>query len=141
MVELNGPAIKYYDKIAPQPPKVKFLPPKIKPDIKYFYPKYKIIDNVVNIVDERYIIINDEPVLDNSKFYGVNNSESITILNPTDAMKKYGEKAKNGAVIITGKSLKVLDQLTPPPPVEPPPPRKAKFPPPIIKPDKKTNNR
>jgi len=133
---------KTSNKLTPPPPKVKFPPPIVKPDQTYFFPKHEIKDKEIIITDTRYMVINGEPVQDNSKFQGVTNAETVIILTPDEAVRKYGEHGKNGAVVITGKAVKMTEMMVPPPPVEPPPPRRktdqVKFPPPVIKPDKKT---
>ncbi len=85
-------------------------------DGKTFYPKneYSLSKKRPNIVDKRHIVINGKPVSDVGKFHGVSQAESIVYLNAAEAVKKYGDKGKNGAVEITGDHLKYLE-LTPPP--------------------------
>lgn len=129
--------------------KVKFPPPIVKPDQKQWftplYSKDKTTGKPV-LKENRYIVINGNPIKDLNMFYGVANAESVKYLNIKSAVEKYGDYGKNGAVEITGKNMKYFDKVTipfPPPAVEPPPPGyktkrdRIKFPPPIVKPDSK----
>jgi hypothetical protein len=150
-VEITGSDIKYLDGIiVPPPPKVdqvKFPPPVGKFNQKYFTPGFRKDGTTgkVTVFDNRYIVVNGTPIEDNSTFYGVTKTESVTYLSPAQAKKVYGEeKGKNGAVEITGSNVyfnKEDDQLRFPPPIvrpdAPPPPKKdvVRFPPPIVKPD------
>ncbi|MBY0542248.1 MAG: hypothetical protein K2P75_02495, partial [Sphingobacteriaceae bacterium] len=97
---------------------------------------YRIDKNTGNPIktDQRYVVINGVPAADQNKFYGAGNTESVTILNATEAKKKYGDQAVNGAVELTGTAIEYASE-----PVSPPPPtvEVVKFPPPIVKPDKK----
>ncbi len=153
-VEITGSNnMTYFDEIVvPPPPRVetvRFPPPQpvFRTEQKYFTPGVKRNKGTGNLasVDKRYIVVNGNPVEDNSKFYGVTKSETVTYLNSTEAIKVYGEeKGKYGAVEIQGPNVyfnKKDDQIkfpppivrleaprspeslkTPPPPVEPPPP-------------------
>ncbi|MGF1924012.1 MAG: M56 family metallopeptidase [Bacteroidia bacterium] len=165
-VVITGSDIKFLDAIvAPPPPRVttvKFPAPVGKFKQKYFTPGSRT-DKVTGmriVFDTRYIVVNGNPIEDNSKFYGVTQTETVTYLSPAQAIKVYGEeKGKNGAVEIIGSNVyfnKENDQIkfpppivkadkpskllkSPPPPVEPPPAPKreqVKFPPPIVKADK-----
>ncbi|MES2418700.1 MAG: M56 family metallopeptidase [Bacteroidota bacterium] len=153
-VEITGNSIEYIGTPPPKQDQIKFPPPIVKRDqIKFpppmvksisqkrFYPRYKVTAGTITLTDKRYIVINNEPVADNNKYYWVNDTESVFILSPVAARKKYGaDKGKNGAVIITGTAVKILNQL---PPSPPPPAKKEikkdqiKFPPPVVKPDQK----
>ena len=44
------------------------------------------------------------------------NTESVKIINQSNAIKKYGNKGKNGAVEITGNNIKTIDKFPTPPP-------------------------
>lgn len=138
--------------LSPNPSKVKkdqvkFPPPIVKADKAWFTPLYKR-DKATGkpiLSENRYILINGKAVEDLTSFYGVSNADKVTYLTEEAAISKYGAKAKNGAVVITGKNIKYFDKVTYPkaPPVEPPPPGyktkkgQVKFPPPIVKPDEK----
>lgn len=142
--------------LSPNPPKVvkqdqvKY-PPTYKPKNQTsFYPRNAFRDQKVIEVDPRLIVINGETVEDNSTFYGVTNTEEVIVLNPTEAVKKYGNRANKGAVEVHGSNIKKAPltepppslykngQLKSPPAIENPPKgRKLKqFPPPIVKADK-----
>ncbi|RYG21311.1 MAG: M56 family metallopeptidase [Chitinophagaceae bacterium] len=169
-VEIIGDDIKYVseDSALPPPPKVdvvRFPPPVVRVEQKYFTPNFKKDKATGTFVglDKRYIVVNGNPVEDNSKFIGVTKTESIVYLNPAQATKVYGEKGRYGAVEIKGSEvqfntqedqirfpppivrpdppkLKAKRSLTPPPPpVEPRAAKKevVRFPPPIVKPDKR----
>lgn len=153
-VEITGDHINWLKSVMlnQPPPKVdqiKFPPPIVKPDVQTsFHPRHqynKTLDKMVN-VDKRYIIVNGEPVTDNSTFHGVTQTESVTYLSPIEAIKVYGnEKGKRGAVVIKGSGLKYITEVKVPPAVEPPPPHQnkaqktkgdmIKFPPPVVKKD------
>jgi len=121
---------------------VKFPPPQVAINrAGQFIPRYSknaAKEPVMN--EKRYIVINGNAIKDFNQFYGVYNADKINYLAQKDAMAKYGELAKNGAVEITGKQIKYFDHvvISPPPPIEPPKSKKAvvKFPPPIVKPGK-----
>ncbi len=131
-VEITGAKIKWLtaSDVPPQlPPKVdqiKFPPPIVRPDVQTrFSPRHEYSQKTdkMAIIDNRYIIINGTPVADNSTFFGVTNTESVSYLAPAAAIKAYGEdKGKNGAVIIKGSNIKYMSEIKSPPPVEPPPP-------------------
>lgn len=144
-VEIIGKNVK--DAFPPPiviPDQVKFPPPIVRIDIKgQFYPQYgkdKASGGVV-LKEKRYILINEEPIKDLTTFYGVSNADFINYLNDKAAVAKYGDKAKYGAVEITGKNISYFTKrvFPSPPPVEPPPPGykkgQVKFPPPVVKPD------
>ena len=153
-VEITGEHINWLKSamLNQPPPKVdqiKFPPPIVKPDVQTrFYAKHKYdktLNKMVN-VEKRYIIVNGEPVTDNSTFIGVSGTESVIYISPAQAIKLYGmEKGKNGAVEIKGTNLKYITELKVPPAVEPPPPHQnkvqktkgdiIKFPPPVVKKD------
>lgn len=148
-IEINGNQISWIKDPAdgPPPPKmdqIKFPPPIVKLAVQtHFYPKHKYdktIKAMVN-VDKRYVIVNGEPVTDNSTFHGVTGTESVTYISPAQAIKLYGmEKGKNGAVEIKGTNLKYITELKVPPAVDPPPAGKnkvkvVKYPPPVVKQD------
>ncbi|MEE1943669.1 M56 family metallopeptidase [Pedobacter sp. KR3-3] len=108
---------------------------------KTFYPRNeysKSKGETAVIVDKRHIVINGKPVADVAKFHGVSQANSISYLNVANAVKKYGDKGKHGAVEITGTHLKYLE-LVPPPVRENPTVKEdqVRFPPPIVKPDDK----
>jgi hypothetical protein len=134
------------------PPKVdqiKFPPPIVKLGVQTsFHPRHqynKTLDKMVN-VDKRYVIVNGEPITDNSTFHGVTETESVTYLSPVEAIKVYGdEKGKRGAVVIKGGQLKYITEVKVPPAVEPLSLHRnkvqktntdhIKFPPPVVKND------
>lgn len=111
------PQIVKTDSLKKQNPKrdqIKF-PPTYKPKNQTsFYPLNHYKNQKAVQVDNRLIIINGLKVEDNSKFYGVTNSDEVLILNSTEAVKKYGPKAKYGAVEISG-NVKEIDLAEPPP--------------------------
>lgn len=113
---------------------VKFPPPI--PNQTVFYPnhEYSVKTNQLKQTDKRYIVINNVGIADNSKFYGVKNTKSVTYLSPNKAVNKYGEKAQFGAVEITGEGINYLDEKSV---VPPPKQNQVKFPLPIVKPDGK----
>ena len=110
--------------LSPNPPKVKkdqvkSPPPVIKPkDQTSFFPKNKYQNQKTIKTDKRLIIINGEPILNNSTFYGVQDTEEIIILTPEHAKAKYGAKGINGAVEIKGRNIHLLPLAVPPPPME-----------------------
>lgn len=127
---------------------VKFPLPKLNPYQKaWFTPLYKKDKSTGKPIlsEHRYILINDKEVENLASFYGVSNADRVRYLTKEAAITKYGDKGKNGAVVITGTNIKYFDKVTFPkaPPVEPPPPGyktkrdQVKFPPPIVKPDQK----
>ena len=67
-------------------------------------------------VDPRYIIINDKGFEDNKFFVGAENTETVIYLSQQEAINKYGQKGKNGAVEVTGQNIKMLDKFIPMPP-------------------------
>lgn len=108
-----------------QPPlvkkdQIKFPPPVVVPDNQTsFYPRHEYSGktNKATKIENRYIIINGQPVDDNETFYGVRNTKSVKYLNRLEAIKKYGkEKGKNGAVEITGDNIQYAPKISPPPP-------------------------
>ncbi|MBB2145350.1 hypothetical protein GM921_07640 [Pedobacter sp. LMG 31464] len=128
IVKPDGKNVKRPPAVEPPPPgykpktdQIKFPPPVVMPDNQTsFHPRnaYKH-DGKTYIpieVDKRYIVINGEAVKDNSKFWGVTNTETITFLSVNQAMKVYGNDGKNGAVEITGANIKYSAALTGAPP-------------------------
>jgi len=101
---------------------IKFPPPIVKPDEQtFFYPRtqYNGKTNEIIKLEKRYIIINGQPVDDNSTFYGVRNTKSVNYLSQLEAIKKYGkEKGKNGAIEITGDNIQYAPKISPPPPLK-----------------------
>ncbi|MCZ4245002.1 M56 family metallopeptidase [Pedobacter punctiformis] len=69
--------------------------------------------------EKRLILINGEQIKDNNDFFAAANFDKKIELNANDAVKKYGNKAKYGAVELVGPKVKVLKQMPPPPPMEP----------------------
>lgn len=146
VVEITGSNIKYLDEmvIVPPPPKidvVKFPPPIVRYEQKYFTPNFKKDKETGDLIglDKRYIVVNGTPIEDNSKFYGVTQSESVIYLSPAQATKVYGEKGRYGAVEIKGDNVQFNtkeDQIKFPPPIVRPdvPKKMVKFPPPIVRP-------
>jgi len=146
VVEITGSSIKYIGEIVVPPPPtidiVRFPPPVGKFERKYFTPVFRkdVASGKITVLDNRYIVVNGTPVEDNSKFYGVRQTETVDYITPAQAMKIYGEeKGRNGAVEITGANVyfnKEDDQIKfPPPIVRPDPPRKRlKTPPPPVEP-------
>ena len=157
-VEITGDHLNYLELTPPPLPQT---PSQIKQDqVKYpatykpknqtsFYPRNAFRDQKVIEVDPRLIVINGKAVEDNSTFYGVINTEEVIVLNPTEAVKKYGNRGSKGAVEVSGSNVK-KSPLTGPPPslykngrlksppaIENPPKGKKlkKFPPPIVTPD------
>lgn len=63
--------------------------------------------------ERKLIIINDE-VTNDEKLYGVKNAQKVELLPGTQAVKIYGEKAVNGAVVISGKQLEFVKTPIPP---------------------------
>lgn len=124
---------------------VKFLPPVVKKNVTFFATRdFKISSTHPPYVDKRYILFNGKHVSDTS-FWAVFNATSVKHINASEAISKYGEVARNGAVEIAGGNIKYIKpgDVVPPPPVEPPPPsyrankNDIKFPPPVVKPDGK----
>lgn len=125
-------------------------PPTYKPKNQTsFYPRNAFREQKVIAVDPRLIVINGKAVEDNSTFYGVINTEEVIVLNPTEAVKKYGNSGSKGAVEVSGSNVKKAPLTEPPPSlykngrlkfppaIENPPKGKKlkKFPPPIVVPD------
>ncbi|TCC89338.1 M56 family metallopeptidase [Pedobacter frigiditerrae] len=135
VVEVSGKSLKI---INTPTDKIKFPPPIVRPDRAYFIPKRDYNSSSTNppYIEKRYVVMNGQPVSNLDEFYGVRNASQIIYLKPSAAVSKYGDKAKNGAVEITGGEVKYLKlgEVPPPPPVE----DQVKFPPPIVKPDKKS---
>ncbi|RZK52712.1 MAG: hypothetical protein EOO91_18885, partial [Pedobacter sp.] len=144
-VEITGADIKYFTVVTlpsappvePPPPrqdKVRFPPPIVKNEKQVFFPTAELDQKSGRIVitEKRYILINDIPVGDNNKFYGIRNIDRLMFLKPSEAIKKYGNKADNGAVIIQGKELAYFKQA-----ILAPKQDQVKFPPPIVKPAKR----
>lgn len=97
-------------------------PDSIKsPPQTYFYSKNEFNGQTGNIikVDSRYIVINGKGVEDNKLFFGVQNTESVKYLTQAEAVSKYGQKARNGAVEVTGGNIKMFDKA----PILPPFPK------------------
>ncbi|MGM9478674.1 M56 family metallopeptidase [Pedobacter sp. GSP4] len=98
---------------------IKFPPPIVRADSQTsFYPShlYSSKTNQAIRYEKRYIVINGQPVADNSTFYGVRNTKSVKYLGQLEATKKYGqEKGKNGAVEITGDHIQYAPKISPPP--------------------------
>jgi hypothetical protein len=85
-----------------------------KPRKDRFYPSQSIKDGKATIIEKRHIVVNGNAV-DNKVFTGVENANHIIFLNPADGSKKYGSKAKYGAVEIYGDNLKntvLVDKLS-----------------------------
>lgn len=104
--------------------------------LKYFIPSLITGKNKeVYSAEKRYILINGKRVNDLKIFYGVSGADQIIHLNSANAIKKYGNAAKFGAVEITGKNIHLLsvNEGPPPPTVD-----VVRFPPPIVKPDPPT---
>ncbi|WP_161805848.1 M56 family metallopeptidase [Pedobacter sp. Hv1] len=126
-VEINGKEIKWIKTPADGPPpptmdQIKFPPPVVKPDVQTsFQPKHrynKKLNQMVN-TDQRYIIVNGDPITNNSTFHGVTETESVSYLSPVEAIKVYGiERGKNGAVVIKGSKVKYITEVKVPPTVE-----------------------
>lgn len=75
--------------------------------------------------DPRYILVNGKEV-DKTKVYGIRRAASIKFLPMKEALQKYGDKGKHGAIEIIGKEVEhITEKLPPPPPVEPPPAKRA----------------
>ena len=133
-VEVTGKSLKILNTPSD---KIKFPPPIVRPDRAYFFPKRDYNSSSTNppYIEKRYIVMNGQPVSNLDEFYGVRNASKIVFIKPSVAISKYGDKAKNGAVEITGGEIKYLKagEVPPPPPVE----DQVKFPPPIVRPDKK----
>jgi hypothetical protein len=114
------PAFKQ-KKLSKKVDQVKFPPPIVTSDSQTsFYPthEYSGKTNMATRVEKRYIIINGQPIDDNSTFYGVRNTKSVKYLSQLAAIKKYGkEKGKNGAVEITGDNIQYAPKISPPPPI------------------------
>ena len=110
---------------------VKFPPPIVYKD--RFYVAFRNVNGKAVPQEKRHIVINGQPIADMTTFYGVNNAENIEFLTSERAIKKYGNKGKNGAVEITGANIKYYEKVALPPPHV----KTVKFPPPIIKADSK----
>ncbi len=127
---------------------------KSKQEKKTYYPDYKYDENNNFIsLEKRAIVINGKVIKDKNKYYGSAEAEKIFFLSSEDAIKKYGNEGKDGAVEIIGKDVKMAPAppkmpkenknksgrlKSPPPAIENPPKGKKlkKFPPPIVIPDK-----
>lgn len=128
-IEINGSELKWIKDPGdlPPPPKIdqiKFPPPIVKPDVQTsFQPRHrynKKLNQMVN-VDQRVIVVNGEPIKDNSAFHGVTETESVIYLNAPEAIKAYGvERGKKGAVVIKGSKLKYVTEVKVPPAVQAP---------------------
>lgn len=108
------------DQVNPSPSVIQEMKGKFYP----FYSRDKTSGKIL-LKEKRYILINGIPVKDLTTFYGVSNADHITYLNNIKAaVAKYGEKARYGAVVITGKNINYFTKKTfrTPPFVEPPPP-------------------
>jgi hypothetical protein len=138
-VEITGNDIKYFAEVTiPSTPPVEPPPPIVKNQKQLFLPT-AVIDKKSGqavLTEKRYIVVNDVPIEDNSKFFGVRNVDGLMFLKPSEAIKKYGQKAEYGAVIIQGKNLEYLKHATLAPKQD-----QIKFPPPIVKPDKVNRNK
>ncbi|RZJ49390.1 MAG: hypothetical protein EOO44_18365 [Flavobacterium sp.] len=145
-VEITGSNIKYFTEVTlpstpavePPPPrqdKVRFPPPIVKNSKQVFLPTAELDkkSGQVVITEKRYILVNYIPVEDNNKFYGIRNIDGLMFLKPSEAVKKYGQKAEHGAVIIQGKELEYFKHVAVAPKED-----QVKFPPPIVKPDNQT---
>lgn len=137
-VEITGKNIKYVTTLDfPPPPKIeqiKFPPPAIKKDKNKTPPSVVKVDEVVHLPqtyfyarntyyqgkaikpDPRFIVVNGQGIEDNKLFVGVQNAESVRLLTQFDAVKKYGDKGKNGAIEISGNNIKTIDKFPTPPP-------------------------
>ncbi|RZK34434.1 MAG: hypothetical protein EOO90_30805, partial [Pedobacter sp.] len=102
--------------------KVKF-PPPIVTQAYYSPSKYDNSTKKHTSLENKLIIINEKQLSYKNDFYGIVGADKIVTLKSAAAIKKYGKKAKFGAVEATGKSLKILNTPT----------DKIKFPPPTVK--------
>ncbi|MFI5453596.1 M56 family metallopeptidase [Pedobacter sp. UC225_61] len=103
---------------------IKFPPPRVTQS--YYSPKkYDKSTKNHSSLENKLIIINGKEVDYKNDFYGIMGADKIVTLKSTDALKKYGVKAKYGAVEATGKNIKIINT-----PID-----KIKFPPPIVRPD------
>jgi beta-lactamase regulating signal transducer with metallopeptidase domain len=84
--------------------------------------------------EKRLIVINGEEIKDNNQFFAVANFDQQTELMPDKAVKKYGDKAKYGAIEFNGTNIEVLKDLPPPPPGRPNTPDSSLAPPPPLEP-------
>lgn len=82
----------------------------------YFYARNTYYEEKATKTDPRFIVVNGKGIEDNKLFVGVQNTESVKIINQSIAIKKYGNKGKNGAVEITGNNIKTIDKFPTPPP-------------------------
>ncbi|AZI27686.1 hypothetical protein EA772_20920 [Pedobacter sp. G11] len=82
----------------------------------YFYVRNTYYEGKAIKTDPRFIVVNGKGIEDNKLFVGVQNTESVKIINQSVAIKKYGNKGKNGAVEITGDNIKTIDKFPTPPP-------------------------
>lgn len=56
-------------------------------------------------LEKRLIVVNGVPVADNNQFYGGSKADKIVFLKPKESVLKYGERAKHGAVEISGNNI------------------------------------
>jgi len=80
----------------------------------YFYARNTYYKGKVIKADPRFIVLNGQGLEDNKLFVGVQNAESVRLLSKLDAVKKYGDKAKNGAIEIIGNNIKTIDKFPTP---------------------------
>jgi hypothetical protein len=113
--------------------KIKFPPPHILPDFQdHFYPMFTkdAKSKAIKSVERRYIVINGKKIDGMASFYGVKNTKKIVYLTGKQAIQKYGQAGKFGAVEITGTNIQWLkfSEMPPPPLVD-----VVRFPPPKLK--------
>jgi hypothetical protein len=84
----------------------------------HFYPLFTqdARTKVIKPVDKRYVLINNKQVIDMQTFYGVKNTQKVVHINSKEAIAKYGQVAKYGAVEITGSNIQWLKSTEMPPP-------------------------
>lgn len=124
-VEITGKTVK---RITVKPDNIKFPPPIVKSSGKSVFlatyePDYKT--GIPKLTEKRYIVINGNPIPEINKFYGVSKISSLKFLKPSDAVKKYGDKASYGAVEVNGNNLEYFKFVTLVPEQD-----RIKFPPP-----------
>lgn len=94
-----------------------------------FLASYKYDEQTKKAVrlEKRLVVVNGTPISNQNEFYGAGNAESILILSPIEATRKFGVEGKNGAVEIKGSAITFIKK----PVFQNPKADQVKFPPPL----------
>jgi len=101
----------------------------LKKGSKLFTTQVSVKNKIQTSSEKRLIVVNGEEIKDNNYFFAVANFDQQTELTPDKAVKKYGDKAKYGAIEFNGKNIEILKDFPAPPPSQPNIPNSPSAPP------------